>query len=140
MTIRLLRRFFIACSMVYLSACGGGGGSPAPSSFAVATPAPAPTAPPGGAVALSQSSLAFGAPGQSATITVSEPGYSGPIAVNASPCSAVATVTPPSTATSPAQFTITSQTSGSCALVFNDAFNQTATLTIGVTITHGTIQ
>jgi hypothetical protein len=143
MTTRLLRRFFIMCSMLpALCACGGGGSSPAPNSFVAPTPTPtiAPTAPPGGTVALSQTVLAFSAPGQTATVTVSEPGYTGAIAANAGACGVVAAVSPPTATSSPAQFTVTSQTSGSCAITFTDSFGQAATLTVGVTITQGTIQ
>lgn len=141
MSTRLLRRFFIMCSMLpVLSACGGGGTSPAPSSFVVATPTPAPTAPPAGSVSLSQTAVAFSAPGQTATVTASEPGYSGPIAAGAGACGVVAVVSPAFATSSPAHFTITSQGSGSCAVTFTDSFGQTATLTVGVTITQGTIQ
>jgi len=141
MSTRLLRRLFIMCSMLpVLSACGGGGASPAPSSFVVATPTPTPvpTASPTGSVALSQTSVSFSAPGQTATVTASEPGYSGPITAGA--CGVVAVVSPAAATSSPAHFTITSQGSGSCAVTFTDSFGQSATLTVGVTITQGTIQ
>jgi hypothetical protein len=125
-----------------LCACGGGGSSPAPNSFVAPTPTPTPvsTAPPTGTVTLSQTVLAFSAPGQTSTVTASEPGYSGAITANAGACGVVAVVAPSSATSSPAQFTVASQTSGSCAVTFSDAFGQTATLTVGVTITQGTIQ
>ena len=143
MPTRLTRRFFLACAMLpWLCGCGGGGGSPAPSFAATATPVPTstPTMPPAGAIMLSQASLTFTGPGQSAAITASESGYSGPIAVNAGTCGTAVTVTPASAATAPAQFTVTAQGSGSCAVSFTDRFGQTATLAVGVTVTQGTIQ
>ncbi len=142
MSIRLSRRFFIMCFILpALCACGGGGTAPASSAFVTPpTPTPAPTAPPSGTVALSQTAVTFSAPGQSSNVTVSEPGYSGPITANAGACGVVAVVSPSSTTSSPAQFTVTSQTSGSCAVTFSDSFGQTATLSVGVTVTQGTIQ
>jgi hypothetical protein len=143
MLTRLIRRFFIACAMLpWLCGCGGGGGSPATSFFATATPVPTatPTAAPTSPLSLSQASLAFAAPGQSATVTASEAGYSGPITAGAGTCGTTISVTPASAVGAPAQFTVTAQGSGSCTITFTDRFGQTATLSVGVTVTQGTIQ
>ena len=107
-----------------------------------ATPVPTatPTAPPAGAITLSQAALAFAAPGQSATVTASEAGYSGPITAGAGTCGTTISVTPATAASAPAQFTVTAQGSGSCTVTFTDRFGQTATLPVGVTVTQGTIQ
>jgi len=143
MPTRLIPRFFFACAILpWLCGCGGGGGSPTSSSFVAATPAPTatPTAPPAGEIALSQAALAFAAPGQSATVTAREAGYSGPITAGAGSCGTAIGVSPTSAVSAPAQFTITAQGSGSCMVTFSDRFGQTATLQVGVTVTQGTIQ
>jgi hypothetical protein len=140
----LHRYLFVAIALLALCACGGGSSSPAtyslPAGTATPTPTPSPTASPAGGVALSQSSVAFDDTGQSALITAGEPAYSGPISVNAKNCSAVVAVTPSSATTSPATFTVTAQAAGACILTFTDQFGQSASLSIGVTVTKGTIQ
>lgn len=126
----------------WLWGCSGGGTAPPRSSFAVATPAPtaSPTAPPSGSLSLSQSAISFTAPGQSAMVTASETNYTGPISVNAGTCGTVVNVTPSSVASAPGHFTVGAQSSGSCTVTFTDQFGQTATLSVGVTVTQGTIQ
>jgi hypothetical protein len=89
---------------------------------------------------LSQSTVSFNTPGQSATVTASETAYAGAISVNAGPCATVVSVTPSSTTSAPGHFVVSAQSSGSCAVTFTDQFGQTAELSVGVTVTQGTIQ
>jgi hypothetical protein len=121
--------------------CGGGGGG-SPSAAFVApqpTPTPSPTPPPGGPLTLSSTIANFALAGQTATVTAGENGYTGRISADASGCANVATVTP-SAASAPATFTITAQGSGSCTVTFADTFGQRTALTVGVTVTQGTIR
>jgi len=140
---RLARRFFSTCTAVAacVLACGcGGGGGAAPAVVAPApTPSPSPTPPPGGPLAPSASSAAFSLAGQSATVTVTEPGYTGSVVADAGACANVASVAPPA-ASAPAAFTITAIGSGACAIAFTDAFGQRTTVQVGVTVTQGSIQ
>ena len=96
--------------------------------------------PPNGGLALSPSTIAFTDPGQTAAITAGEQAYSGPVSVSATACGSIVTVAPPSSTSSPAQFTVTAQAPGACTLSFTDQFGRTAALAIGVTVTKGTIQ
>jgi len=143
---RLVRRFFVTfvhtfagCALV--CGCGGGGGGGSPSQFAAPppSPTPSPTAPPSGALILSQSSAAFQLAGDTATVTASEPGYSAAVVADASGCANVATVSP-SAASAPASFTVTARGSGACTIAFTDSFGQRATLSVGVTVTQGSIK
>ena len=113
----------------------------APPAFVAATPAPtpSPTPAPGGPLTLSRTSATFQLAGATATVTASETGYDGAVAADASGCANVATVTPGS-AGAPADFTITAQGSGTCTIAFSDRYGQRASMTVGVTITQGTIQ
>jgi hypothetical protein len=83
--------------------------------------------------------VSFTLAGQTSTITASEPGYAGPITADASGCAHVATVSP-AAASAPATFTVTAQGSGSCTVAFADAFGQRTALSVGVTVTQGSIQ
>ncbi len=142
MSTRLLRILIIACAVLpSLGGCGGGGSAPPRVPLETATPVPttSPTSPPAGALTLSQSAASFDAPGESATVMASETAYSGPIGVDAGSCGTVVSVTP-STASAPARFTVSALASGSCTLIFTDQFGQTATLSVGVTVTQGKIQ
>jgi len=134
--------FIAFTTAAWLWGCSGGGAAPPRSLLATTPPAPttSPTAPPAGALTLSQSTIAFSAPDQSATVTASEKNYSGPIDVDAGACGTAVNVTPSSATSAPAHFNVTAQASGSCTVTFTDQFGQTATLSIGVTVTHGTIQ
>ena len=140
-------RFVLLCFIAlgtaqWLWGCGGGGSGPPQSLVGTTTPAPtaSPTTPPSGSLSLSQSTLSFSAPGQSATVTVSETGYTGPIAVNAGTCGTVINVAPSSATSAPGKFVVSAQSSGSCTVTFTDQFGQTARLAVGVTLTQGTIQ
>lgn len=141
---RLARRFFATstalAACVLACGCGGGGGGAAPAFVAPApTPTPSPTPPPGGPLAPSASSAAFSLAGQSATVTVTEPGYTGSVVADGTACTHVATVAP-AAANAPATFTITAIGSGACALAFADVFGQRTTVQVGVTVTQGSIQ
>jgi hypothetical protein len=145
-SVRLVRRFFVTfvhtfagCALV--CGCGGGGGGGSPSQLVAPPPSPTPSpAPaPGGALTLSQSSLAFDVAGASATITASEPGYAGTLAADATGCANVAAVSPSAT-TAPATFTVTAQGGGACTIAFTDVHGQRATVSVGVTVTQGSIK
>jgi hypothetical protein len=84
--------------------------------------------------------VAFTAQGQSATVDVSEPGYSGAIGFDATACAAVVSVAPAAQQPAPATFTITAQSAGACTLAFVDGFGQRATVAVGVTLTQGSIK
>ena len=136
-----MQRFFIFF-MVLASAsgCGGGGGGPS-ASFAIApSPTASPTTPPAGLLTASRSAVAFTAQGQSSTVDVSEPGYSGNIGFDAGACAAVASVAPASQQPAPATYTITAQGAGSCTLAFVDRFGQRTPVAVGVTITQGALK
>ena len=137
-----MRRFLIIGGVLALACASGGcgGGSPSSTFVAPATPTPSPTPSPGGPLTLSQSAVAFTAAGQTATVTANEPAYAGSVAPDASGCTAVASVTPALAAAVPASFTITAQSAGSCSLPFYDGYGQRASLTVGVTITQGTLR
>jgi hypothetical protein len=143
--VRKMRRLWIIGSVFALacasSGCGGGGGgSPSSTFVAPPTPTPSPTPSPGGPLTLSRNAIAFTAAGQTATVTANEPAYAGAVAPDASGCTAVAGVTPALSAAVPATFTITAQTAGSCSIAFSDIYGQRASLTVGVTITQGTLK
>jgi hypothetical protein len=135
-----MRHFFIIMAgLAFAGGCGGGGGAP-PAAVTPPAPAPSPTAPPAGALSVSQSTVALTAQGQSANVDVSEAGYSGPIGFDGTACAAVASVSPASQQPAPATFTITAQSAGSCTLAFVDRFGQRASVTVGVTLTQGSIK
>jgi len=142
---RFARRFFVSCGAAiavcaFACGCGGGGGASAPAFVAPApTSSPSPTPAPGGPLAASQGTASFSLPGQSAPVTVNEPGYAGNVAADASACVNVAGVTP-ATANAPATFTITALGAGSCAIGFVDQYGQRASVQVGVTVTQGTIK
>ena len=136
-----MRHFFIIFAVLAsASGCGGGGGGGSPATQFVATPAPSPTPPPAGPLTVSRSSIAFTAPGQSATVDVSEAGYSGTIGFDVAACASVASVTPASLQPAPATFTVTAQAAGSCTLAFVDRFDQRASVAVGVTMTQGSLK
>jgi hypothetical protein len=71
----------------------------------------------------------------SATITVSETGYSGTF-THIDDCGAIATVTPASASGPSATFTVTSKNAsgGTCNVTFSDSQNNTATVHVGITV------
>ena len=144
--VHQVRRFFVTVALLvaataFACGCGGGGGGSPASAFVAPTPTPTPTPspPPAGPLTPSQATATLSLAGQSSTVTVSEPGYTGSVLADASGCANVASVTP-SLATAPAAFTITALGSGSCAIGFTDVFGQRASVQVGVTITQGTIK
>ncbi len=134
-----MRHFFILMAGLALAGGCGGSGSPTAPVAVPPPPTPAPTAPPAGPLSVSRNAFAFTAQGQSATVDVSEPGYSGTIGFDGA-CAAIAAVTPAVLQTAPATFTITAQSAGSCTLAFVDRFGQRAPVAVGVTLTQGTIK
>jgi hypothetical protein len=116
-----------------LAGCGGGGSSAAPLHAVIATP----TAPPAGPLGSAPAALAFDAAAETATVKIAETGYTGSVA--ASGCGGVAGVTP-SSAVAPATFSVKAQSAGSCTLAFTDAYGQTASVAVGVTLTGGTLR
>jgi hypothetical protein len=141
MMVHDMGRFFIFFAVLaFAGGCGGGGGGPSAPFAAAPTPAPSPTPPPAGPLSVSQSILAFTAQGQSATVDVGESGYAGTIGFDAGACTAIASVTPASQQPVPATYTITAQGAGSCTVAFVDRFGQRAQVTVGVTLTQGTLQ
>ena len=135
-----MRSFFIIFAVLATAGCGGGGGAPSASIPAAPSPSPSPTAPPAGALSVSQSTAAFTAQGQSATVIVSEPGYTGTIDLDIGTCAPVATVTPAAQQSAPASYTLTAQGAGACTITFADRFGQHAAVAVGVTLTQGSIK
>jgi hypothetical protein len=136
-----MRRFFIFFAvLVSAGGCGGGGGGPSAPFAAAPTPTASPTTPPAGPLSASQSTIAFTAQGQSARVDVSESGYSGNIGFDPGSCASIASVTPASQQPAPATYTITAQAAGSCTLAFVDRFGQRAPVSVGVTLTQGTLK
>jgi hypothetical protein len=135
-----MQRFFIFIAVLASAGgCGGGGGGPS-APFAAPAPTASPTAPPAGSLSVSQSTVAFTAQGQSATVAVTEPGYSGNVGFDPGACTAIANVTPASQQPAPATYTITAQSAGACTLAFVDRFGQRAPVAVGVTITQGALK
>ena len=136
-----MQRFFIVIAVLaFAGGCGGGGGGPA-APFAVApVPTPSPTASPAGSLNASMSGVAFTAPGQSATVDVSETGYLGNVGYDAGGCAAIVSVTPASQQPLPATYTITANGAGACTLAFVDRFGQRAFVAVGVTLTQGVVK
>jgi len=146
-----LRRygFLVAVGVVTLAACGGGGSTPPPANQAAPTPTPvatataAPTATPTpapGAVSLAYTStfgasspattapaaLAFQAETQTASLTATEPNYTGSFAASSS-CAAV-TVSPASAANGQFTLTAVSAASSGCTITVTGATGHSATL------------
>ncbi|HWT06275.1 MAG TPA: hypothetical protein VN224_11000 [Xanthomonadales bacterium] len=136
-----MRRFFIFIAVLASAGgCGGGGGGPSAAFVATPVPTASPTVAPAGPLSASQSTVAFTAQGQSATVEIGESGYSGDIGVDAGTCSAIVGVTPASQQPAPATYTITAQGAGSCTVVFADRFGQRAAVVAGVTLTQGSLK
>jgi hypothetical protein len=136
-----MRRFVIfIAALASASGCGGGGGGPSAPLATTPAPTASPTAPPAGSLSVSQSTVAFTAQGQSATVDVGESGYSGNIGFDAGTCAAVASITPASQQPAPSTYTIVALGAGSCTLAFVDRFGQRATVVVGVTLTQGTLK
>lgn len=134
------RSFIFFAVLAFAGGCGGGGGGPSAPFAAPPAPTASPTAAPAGSLSASQSAFAFTAQGQTATVDVAEPGYTGNVGFDPGSCAAIASVTPASQQPAPATYTITAQGAGSCTLAFVDRFGQRATVTVGVTLTQGALQ
>ncbi|MBV9407856.1 MAG: hypothetical protein JO164_03475, partial [Candidatus Eremiobacteraeota bacterium] len=105
-----------------------------------ATPTPTPTPTPA-ALGVTPSTLSFTTAGSAQPFTANENAYAGTLtAANGSPsCAGIATVSP-ATATGPSgAFTVTAVAAGQCQLTVKDTNGQTATVTVYVTTTGGTI-
>jgi hypothetical protein len=122
---RALSAFAIAVLSGTLAACGGGGST----NTVIVQPNP----PPAGSIAIAPSSLTFGAPGaapQSFTITSTAGAVAAPAFDNLG-CAPVATISPPSSPTLPATYSVTPTGVGTCSFV---ARLGTATATIGINV------
>lgn len=115
-----------------------GGSVPSPTPTPSPTPSPTPTPAP---LAVSSAALSFTASGASyaQTFAVSELGYTGAFTETdtCNPGTAIATVSAASGPGPTANFTVTPQSAGSCAITVHDTNGQTSTVTVGVTITQG---
>jgi hypothetical protein len=138
--VHMRRSFIFFAVLAFAGGCGGGGSGPSAPFAAPPAPTASPAPPPAGPLSASQSALAFTAQGQSATIVVGEPGYAGNIGFDAAPCAAIATVTPANPQPAPATYAVTAQGAGSCTLAFIDGFGQRAPVTVGVTLTQGSLK
>lgn len=139
-----------------ITACGGGGGgSPAPAPPAVvptAAPTPVPTpsptpvptpspTPAPAALTVAPATLSFVGTGatNAQPVTVAEPGYTGTIAASSATCASgsttVAAISPGVSTGPSATFTVTPENAGACTVRFSDTNGQSATLSVGVTIT-----
>jgi hypothetical protein len=107
-----------------------------------ATPTPSPTAvpTPAGPLTVSPSALSFIGVSDQLTVTVSEAGYNGGFAVDATGCGAAATVSALTAAAPGAQFTVTSVASGTCTVTVSDGLNQKQQIPVTVTVTSGGLQ
>jgi hypothetical protein len=104
------------------------------------TPVPTPTPRPGTTPVLTLpgnvigTSLSFDAASQTATVAVSEPGYTGTFTAQSN-ATGVATVSP----ASGTSFTLTAIAAGTATVTFTDSYGNTAQLTVTVTISGGVV-
>lgn len=128
-----------------LSACGGGGLAGLTPGIGGGTPTPAPTIRPMNAPQFGKPTFAGGGTGdctlgitftsanQTATIAVSEAGYSGAWAVsNATPTAASVSI-------AGTTLTVTSLTAGQTYFTVSDSYSNSSGCNVGVTTTGGTI-
>ncbi|MBV8299283.1 MAG: hypothetical protein JO083_07055 [Candidatus Eremiobacteraeota bacterium] len=75
------------------------------------------------------------------TLTVTEQNYTGSLTVtNGSPsCSGIVTVSPSSSPSTPAAFTVTPVAAGMCNLVVTDSGGRSVTVNVTVTVTPVTV-
>ena len=110
--------------------------SPSPTPTPTPTPTPAP-------MIVSPSTLNFTVANASSSINVSESGYNRTFS-ESDTCNpqagTIATVTPASANGPSSAFTVTSIGAGQCTVTITDQNNQSAQVTVNVTITQGTIQ
>jgi hypothetical protein len=133
MLSRLRPLFAVVGAALCLSACGGSSGSTPTYVAPGPGPGPNPTPPPPASVSVSPSSLAFTGPTdtpQSFTLSSTTPNAPAPT-VNPYGCSGVVTLSPPSSSTLPATYTVTPQGNGVCTFVATIG-NRSATL--GITV------
>ncbi len=90
------------------------------------TPAPSPTPTPAGPLTVAPTSLAFSFIGQTQTVAVSDPNYTG--AYTIAGCAGIATA---GTVTN-GSFTVTATGAGSCTLTVSDTSSNQATIAVGV--------
>jgi hypothetical protein len=116
--------------------------SPSPSAAPSMQPSSAPSASPSPhALTISPSSIAIAGAGNTAQITVSEPGYTGAFdQTNSCQANGIASFSAASGSGPSWTVTITAQTGGTCSAVFSDSNGQQQTATIDVTTSGFTIQ
>src|SRR5579872_1660187 len=121
------------CSLMFSDAIG----DMATTAVSVTTMAGPPST---GTIAVSPSSLEFTRPNQSITFTASEAGYSGMLTIATGTCNLVS-VSPSMGSAQGVTFTVTSSSSaGSCMISVVDGAGGTASVSVAVTLTQGTIQ
>jgi len=112
--------------------CGGGGGGGGTSGVN-------PSGPGGqvlGALTAMPSSVALLSLTDTASVTLTESGYTGPFTINLGSCSGFVTVQPGST---PNVFTVNAVALGTCMMQAQDNHNGTLSLSVSVTTTSGTV-
>jgi hypothetical protein len=143
----------IAAVGVAVASCNGNEAAPTVN-FIVPTPTPAPPATPtptpvpaallvqtGGGSASQSISMGFTAAGAIQNFTASESNYTGAITVTNNCSGSVVTLAPGSGSGPAQQFGLTSVAAGGpCTIVLHDTFGQTASVSVTVTTTSGTIQ
>ncbi|MBV8580231.1 MAG: hypothetical protein JOZ86_06305 [Candidatus Eremiobacteraeota bacterium] len=145
----------LACAVAggaMFAGCQGGGATapvfstgtaaPTPTPTLTPTPTPTPTATPTPSVlGVTPNTVAMTVVGATAPFTASETAYTGTLtAANGTPsCSGIATVAPATASGPSGNFTVTAVAAGQCQLTVKDTNGQTATVTVYVTTTGGTI-
>ena len=134
-----MRRPFLFLTLAMLTACGGGSSTPTPPVGATTNPATGQNNS-SNALSLSASSLDFTATGYTLTFVASEAGYSGTMSAKSSDCNGIATFSPTQGSGPQATFSVISVTAGKCSVTVSDTNGSSATVTVNVTTTTGTIQ
>jgi hypothetical protein len=125
----------VLAGLCLATGCSGGSGN---ATQPIVPGGPTPTAVPTGSVSLQPSTLAFITTGSGAaqTSTASETGYDGTFTVTATTCDGIASVSPTSTSV----FTVTPDSNGTCTITISGAPGESATLSVSVTLSGGSLQ
>jgi hypothetical protein len=89
---------------------------------------------------VSPSTLSFIGVNDQQTVTISETGYAGTFALDATGCGPAATVSALTAAAPGATFTVTSVAAGTCTVTVSDRSNQKQQIPVTVTVTSGGLQ
>jgi hypothetical protein len=106
---------------------------------ATATSTAAAVATPASTIALDQPTTSFYATGYEQQFTATETDYAGAFVASSSDCASIATFSPSTATSAPYAFAVTSVAAGTCHITIADSFGQSATETIVVTTTGGSI-